>query len=194
VIYVAGTTGVSGVLNGQVTLYATGTTVILDNLRYSADPAIGVCKDILGLITGNDVVIADNALNTPQDVSGGGGPTLNLKATKDLYVHTVVMALNTSWRVENYSTGPNNANGCGTTVNGRGCLYLTGGIIQEARGAVGLSSGEGFSKRYSYDRCAVVNPPPYFPTTGRFNDNRYYELDPVGFNVTTLFHLITPAP
>jgi hypothetical protein len=80
------------------------------------------------------------------------------------------------------------------TPNGRGCLFLTGGIIQEARGAVGLSSVEGFSKRYSYDRCAVVNPPPYFPTTGRFNDNRYYELDPVGFNVTTLFHLITPAP
>jgi hypothetical protein len=28
----------------------------------------------------------------------------------------------------------------------------------------------------------VVNPPPYFPTTGRFQDNRYYELDPVRVN------------
>ena len=47
---------------------------------------------------------------------------------------------------------------------------------------MGQTNGYGYIKRYSYDRCAVVNPPPYFPTTGRFQDNRYYELDPVRVN------------
>jgi hypothetical protein len=44
-----------------------------------------------------------------------------------------------------------------------------------------------------------VNPPPYFPTTGRFQDNRYYELDPVRVNSTQsltsirgLYQSITP--
>jgi len=78
--------------------------------------------------------------------------------------------------------------------NGRGCLYLTGGIIQQQRGAVGLSDGTGFTKRYSYDKCALYNPPPYFPTTGRYTDNRYYEVDPSGFNITALYHSLTPGP
>ena len=73
-------------------------------------------------------------------------------------------------------------------------IYLSGGLIQQSRGAVGTSSGSGFAKRYSYDHCAVVNPPPYFPTTGRFQDNRYLELDPAGFNHTQYFKSITPDP
>jgi len=40
----------------------------------------------------------------------------------------------------------------------------------------------------------VVNPPPYFPTTGRFQDNRYIELDPAGFNHTAYFRSLTPDP
>jgi hypothetical protein len=40
----------------------------------------------------------------------------------------------------------------------------------------------------------VINPPPYFPTTGRFQDNRYIELDPAGFNDSTYFKSITPDP
>ena len=71
-------------------------------------------------------------------------------------------------------------------------------VIQDTRGAVGTSTSgaspnvTGFVKRYSYDRCAVMNPPPYFPTTGRFQDNRYYELDPVNLNLTQLFKSLSP--
>jgi len=104
------------------------------------------------------------------------------------------MALGTSFRVENYNSGPTNVNDCDISSNGRGCIYLSGGLIQQSRGAVGTSSGSGFAKRYSYDHCAVVNPPPYFPTTGRFQDNRYLELDPAGFNHTQYFKSITPDP
>jgi len=103
-----------------------------------------------------------------------------------------MMALNESFFVENWTGGPNNASDCGTTDWGRGCLYLTGGLIQERRGAVGTTGGTGYLKRYSYDRCVVQIPPPYFPTTGRFLDNRYTEIDPARFDVAQLFASLAP--
>ena len=146
--------------------------------------------------------MADNAINTPQQVSrttGCGHHTsttywwVDADDTPDFYLHGVLMALNTSFRVENYNGGPSNALSCQGSTDGRGCLYLTGGIIQQSRGPVGLSSGQGYVKRYSYDRCAAINPPPYFPTTGRFNDNRFMEVNPVGFDAATLFRSLTPG-
>lgn len=191
VIYVRGTTGVSGTLRGRVTIYATGNVALLDDLKYATDPALNLCADILGVISGNNVAIADNALQDPLRI---GSAYRNLDDTKDVFVQGVLMALNTAFSVENYDQGPSNANDCEGLNNGRGCLYLTGGIIQQQRGAVGLSSGQGFTKRYSYDRCALYNPPPYFPTTGRYTDNRYYEIDPNGFSVAALFRTLTPGP
>ncbi len=193
VMYVAGTVGVSGVLRGDVTLYSPNTIVILDDLRYANDPSRGVCVDILGLISGANTVVADNDLNSPQYVKTSSPQIVrSLDDTPDMYIHAVIMALGTSFGVQGYSTGPTNAIGCQGSTDGRGCLYLTGGLIQNTRGAVGTSTGTGYVKRYSYDRCAVVNPPPYFPTTGRFQDNRYYELDPVRFNVRQLYRSLTP--
>jgi hypothetical protein len=195
VIYVGGTVGISGVLRGSLTLYSPYDIVVLDDLRYVNDPAKGVCVDILGVLAGKDVVVADNALNSPQVIKGSGTSALyqSMDDNQSLTLQAVVMALNTSFRVEDYDEGSTNALTCDSSVDGRGCLYLTGGIIQKTRGAVGTSAGYGYTKRYSYDRCAVVNPPPYFPTTGRFQDNRYYELDPVKFNVTKLFQALTPG-
>ena len=193
VIYVPGNVGVSGVVNGQVTLYAKGTIVILDDLRYANDPVKSVCHDILGMISNYDVVIADNALNTPAQVVSGTNAAINLDDTKDIYIHSVIMSLGTSFRVENYGYGPTNVNDCDTVNNGRGCIYLSGGLIQQSRGAVGTSTGSGYSKRYTYDHCAIITPPPYFPTTGRFQDNRYLELDPAGFDPLKYFQSITPS-
>lgn len=193
VIYVSGTTGVSGTLRGRVTLYATGNVAILRDTKYVTDPSLNNCTaDMLGIISGNNILIADNAVQDPPSIPSIGRK--NLDDTKDVFLQGVMMALNTAFGAENYSTGANSTNGCESTVNGRGCLYLTGGIIQRQRGAVGLSSGEGFAKRYSYDKCALYNPPPYFPTTGRYTDNRYYEIDPNGFSVAALYHALTPGP
>jgi hypothetical protein len=191
VIYVAGTTGVSGTVRGRVTLYATGNVAILRDTKYVTDPSLNNCTaDMLGIISGNNISIADNALQAPLNISGVG--YRNMDDTKDVFVQGVMMALNTAFGVENFSAGPTNANDCDTTINGRGCLYLTGGIIQQQRGAVGQSNGTGFAKRYSYDKCALYNPPPYFPTTGRYTDNRYYEIDPAGFDVAALYRSLTP--
>ena len=195
VIHVTGTTAISGVLRGRITLYATSNVVLLDDMTYATDPAqtaraAGVCQDILGIIADREVPVADNAINTPVSNNGwriyDDAPGLNL--------HAIIMTLNTSFRVQNYDSGPTNALMCGTTPRGRGCLNLAGGLIMQARGAVGTSGGTGFLKRYSYDRCGLVKPPPYFPTTGRFLDNRYYEIDPVRFDVQSLYQSLTPAP
>lgn len=196
VIHVRGTAGVSGTLRGRVTVYSTANLVLLDDLRYASDPSVidparqmGLCNDVLGVLADSNVVVADNALNTPQNTAAG---MRSLGASSDLFVHGVVMALRTSFTVENFAGAPANAVKCQTNDAGRGCLHLTGGLIQERRGAVGTSGGTGFVKRYSYDRCAAVQPPPYFPTTGRFLDNRYLELDPVGFDPAKLFASLRP--
>jgi hypothetical protein len=189
VIHFSGTVGVSGTLRGRVTLYSTDNVIYLDDVRYATDPATGVCNDMLGVIAGDDIIVADNAINDPPNANG----YRNMDDTKDLYLHGVQMAIDESFTVENYDSGPTNANDCETVNVGRGCLYLLGGLIQERRGAVGLTNGSGYLKRYSYDRCAVQIPPPYFPTTGRFLDNRYSELDPGRFDVAQLFQSLSPT-
>lgn len=198
VIYAGGTVGVSGLLRGRITLYATGNVVVLDDLKYVTDPALNLCRDILGVISGNNIMVADNALNDPPMADSTDATTRrNVDDTKDLFLHAVMMALNTSFGAENFSSGALTTNGCGSEVVGRGCLFLTGGVIQEQRGPVGQNQSggaTGYVKQYSYDRCAQYNPPPYFPTTGRYTDNRYYELDPMGFNVATLFKTLTAGP
>jgi len=195
VIYVNGDVAISGKLRGRVTVAATGNIVVADNLTYVTDPSLGSCVDILGMFVGNDVVMADNTLNAPQQPSGPGGGIANnyntYKATKDEFVHGFVLALN-QFTAEHYTTGPTNAEGCQGQKDGRGCLYVTGGVIQQTRGPMGLSDGHGYVKRYAYDACGQTDPPPYFPTTGHYTRGHYFEVDPTNFDVAAYFKLLTP--
>ncbi|GAC1649662.1 MAG: hypothetical protein NVS4B3_07080 [Gemmatimonadaceae bacterium] len=194
VIYVVGTTAVSGKVRSKATLYAKGTIVVIDDIRYSVDPASAQCTDILGLIADNDVVIADNAMNSPYTATDASGAAFykSLDDTPDVWVDGFAMSLNTSWRAENYASGPPNIATCSGAPSGRGCLYLTGGLIQQRRGPVGTTAITGYTKRYTYDRCAQTTPPPYFPTTGQFKDNRFYEVDPANLDIRSLFRTSTP--
>ena len=200
VINVTGTTGISGKLVGRVTLHTTGTIVVLDDVTYGTNPATtGRCVDVLGLLSDKDVVVADNMLNNQTDVYPGAPTNYRIvDKSKDLTLHAVVMAINTSFRVQNFNQGLTGGNPCNGNDRGRGCLALLGGLIQEARGPVGTTNGAGggtgFVKQYTYDRCANLRPPPYFPTTGRFLDNRYMEVDPVTFEIGSLMAKLTPAP
>ncbi len=192
VIYVQGKVAVSGVVRGRVTVAATGGIIIADDITLATNPAAGTCADILGLFSGDDITVSDNTINAP--VRPTSSTTYyTFDDTKDEFMHAVVLALS-NFTVQNYSTGATTTEHCETVTWGRGCLYLTGGIIQETRGAVGTTSGTGNLKRYSYDACAFTDPPPYFPTTGHFARGRYFEVDPTGFSVAQYYALLTPAP
>ena len=195
VVFVEGNVAVSGELRGRVTLAATGEIVLADDVTYANDPGSGSCSDILGLFAGEDVVVADNTLNSP--IAGGPGSShRTYDDSSDEIFHGVVLTLD-QFTVEDYDEGATRDEPCGTTQWGRGCLYLTGGIIQRSRGPVGTDTygagGTGYLKRYSYDACAASDPPPYFPTTGHFNQGTYYEVDPTDFEVDELFDRLTPG-
>jgi type II secretory pathway pseudopilin PulG len=192
VIYVEGKVVVSGVVRGRVTLAATDEIIIGDDITYASDPGLGTCADILGLFSGDDVVVANNALNAPQ-TPGSGSNEFTYDDTKDEFIHAIVLALS-NFTVEDYANGSTKAERCESALWGRGCLYLTGGIIQETRGAVGTIwsvGGTGYVKRYSYDRCGATAPPPYFPTTGHFTRGQTYWVNPAGFSAGSYFAMLT---
>jgi hypothetical protein len=190
VIFVSGNVAISGTLRGHVTVAASGNIVIADDVIYATNPGLGTCADMLGLFAGNDVVIADNTLNSPQRATSGVSYR-TYDDTQDEFIQGLVLALDV-FTVERYTSGSTNAEPCGGKGAGRGCIFLTGGIIQKRRGAVGLTDGHGYIKRYAYDQCVLNDPPPYFPTTGHFARGRQFEVDPVGFNVTSYYSSLSP--
>jgi hypothetical protein len=192
VIFVDGKVVISGQLRGRITLAATDNIVIGDDVRYVTSPAVGTCDDILGLFAGTNVVIADNALNTPWQPPSAGWRTFDESSAEQ--IDAVVLALNI-FTAEDFASGPTSAEPCNGRSWGRGCLALTGGVIQRTRGAVGTTNGTtgtGYGKLYDYDQCAGTNPPPYFPTTGWYIANRYFDVDPTGFSIANLFASLTP--
>ena len=190
VIYVDGKVAVSGKLRGRVTLAATGNIIIADDIRYVTDPATATCNDILGLFSGNDIVVADNLLNDPIPWTPGQA-SVTWSTPKDEFINGFVLALGV-FTAQQYDQGSTHAEDCAPANDGRGCLYLTGGVIQRQRGAVGMTTGQGYIKRYSYDACGLTDPPPYFPTTGHFNRGHYFEVDPTNFNIASYWSLLIP--
>lgn len=192
VIHVTGKVVLSGQIRGRVTVAATDDIIFGDDLTYVTDPGAGTCVDMAGYFAGDDVIVAYNDLNAPQWVAGSGPDDYyTLDDTSDEFFHGTVLALS-NFTVQSYNYGSTNDEACEGNSWGRGCLYLTGGIIQSSRGAVGTGGGTGYVKRYSYDQCGATSPPPYFPTTGVFAKGQYYQVDPSGFNISNYFDLITP--
>jgi len=193
VVYVDGRVAVSGRLRGRVTLAASSNIIIADDLRYVTNAGAANCADILGLFSGGDIIVADNLVNDPAPgvATLPAPPLRSWDETPDAWLDGFVLALG-SFKAENYNKGSRNAGVCGAASSGRSCLFVTGGVIQSSRGAVGLTSGEGYVKRYQYDQCGANNPPPYFPTTGHFARGHYYEVDPTGFDVNSYWSLLVP--
>lgn len=191
VIYVEGKVAVSGKVRGRVTLAASGDIVIADDITYATDPAAATCVDILGLFSGDDIVVADNLINDPIPwASGQPAVTWDTDGANES-INAFVLALDI-FTAQQYDQGSTNAEPCTPATNGRGCLFVTGGIIQRQRGAVGLTSGQGYIKRYSYDACGLTDPPPYFPTTGHFIRGHYFEVEPTNFNIASYWSLLIP--
>jgi Tfp pilus assembly protein PilX len=186
VVYVNGSVGVSGLARGQVTVATTGNIMLSDDITYVTAPGSSVdcTADILGLLTPQYFMLEDNNVNSPFRVNNTY--RTGYDDTADEFLHAAVLTLN-SIQTENVSGGSTNSETCVGSPVGRGCFNMVGAAIQGINGSRMSSSGTGWNPQWSYDRCDGLRPPPYFPTTGRYYKNRYYEIDPVGFSVTAWF-------
>lgn len=133
-----------------------GKNIVIPNpIKYASTPdpslplshATNLTPGTLGLIARN--VTVDTGAPTNMEIDAiilAGGETV----------------ANGSFGVEDYNT-----------KSPTGTLKLIGGVIQKARGAVGtISNGSiqtGYAKDYYYDPRLADYPPPYFPTTGKYD-------------------------
>lgn len=197
VIYVNGSVGVSGVVRAQVTVATTGNILLADDLTYVTTPGSvpdcevsgGVYSDILGLLTAESFAIEDNNVNSPFRAGASspfGGYLNQFDDSGDETVHAASLTL-TSVLAENLSSGPTDRETCAASPVGRGCFNMVGAAIQGTNAGRMSGAGYGWNPQWTYDRCNMIKPPPYFPTTGRYFKNRYYEIDPVGFDVAAWF-------
>jgi len=199
VIHVHGPIALSGVLRGQVTIYAAttggngGNVVYIDDLVYAQDPAAVLCANLLGVIADNDEMIADNAINSPLRAGAGmvyrwtDGNDNGMATSNDFVFHGVMMSRTGTIGVENYGSHAESKKKCNGAATGRGCIVQAGGVIEQKITATYSGGGTGYGENRSVDRCMMQQSPPYFPTTGRYADNRFYELDPVRFNPVAAF-------
>jgi hypothetical protein len=196
VIFVNGSVAVSGIVRGQATVAATGNILMADDLIYVTAPgSIPDClqsgvvySDILGLLATQFFVIEDNSVNAPFQ-NGTAAYVKGYDETPDETVHGAVLTLN-SVMSEALGTGSDNSEVCAGNAVGRGCFNMVGAAIQgknAARMQTSPGGATGWNPQWTYDRCDGVRPPPYFPTTGRYYKNRYYEIDPVRFSVAAWF-------
>ncbi len=147
VVYVqGGDVTLQGTLKGQLTIATDQTVKVANSITYSDSPLTNPdSTDLLGIVAGKNVTISSSA---PTNV--------NIDAS--------IMALSSSFGVENYNVAP-----------AKGTLTVNGGIIQKNRGPVGTfnaSTGlkaSGYTKSYHYDTRLKSMIPPYFPTTGNYS-------------------------
>ena len=202
IVYVNGSAYVSGLLRSRVTLYSSAYLTFLDDLVYVVPPNTpGVVCDadgsnILGMIAVNDIMIEDNALQRPQRILNSSPPAAYdtnqvrfMSGTgPNFRLNGVLMSLTGTVGVNNWQGGPSvTAGNCMGQATSGGCIAQIGGVIEQSISATWTGNATGFAENREVDQCMLVTSPPYFPTTGRFLLNRYYESDPSRFNPVSLF-------
>ncbi len=186
VIHVHGPVLLSGVLRGRVTIYASWVGFV-DDLVYTQDPSAVLCANLLGVIADNDALILDNGINSPQTPNGIYRWTDD---NQDWFFHGVIMSRTGTVGVENWNAHPESMKFCNGKITGRGCILQAGGVIEDVISVTFNGTGSGFAENRSVDQCMLTDSPPYFPTTGRYLDNRYYEIDPARFDPANLFRTL----
>ncbi len=200
VIYVTGNVAISGRLRGRVSVVTTGSINLADDFLYWTTPQTNCTEtgDIFGAIAAVDVIIEDNSLQTPfktNNVYQGGYDD----TPADENYHLFMIMLGNFYGDKPGSPGYNGPASPaipGTTPDvcggaAAGCIRVTGGmglgfVQYSTYSGLASSNSSGWAEAHTYDVCGASNPPPYFPTTGRYLKSRYYELDPVWLNQTTV--------
>ena len=153
-----------------MTIGSENNIVIDGNICYADNVSGGTCTalpaapstDVLGLV-------ADNYVEINHPVDGGGNNVSNCSSTlgagavtcdlNNPYIDAVILALNHSFLVNNYSSG-----------SALGTLNMYGTIDQDWRGPVGTFNGSGiatgYAKNYQYDPRLVYLSPPYYLSPG----------------------------
>ncbi|MCF8241342.1 MAG: DUF4900 domain-containing protein [Melioribacteraceae bacterium] len=150
---------VSGTVNGKYTFgigqssgVGNGNVYIQDDLVYRTDPIDDPdCEDMLGIVTGNNVIIED----TPANHS-------------DCNIHATMINTKGGMSVENLNSFP-----------AAGDLYIAGGVIGYQTGSVSIYSGttleHGYKLKLKYDERFLLENPPAFPATANFEIVSWWE-------------------
>jgi hypothetical protein len=180
IYFSAGPIFTNGTLRGYATLYVLGDVNLIDDLVYDQDPGASLCRNFLGIIARDDIMITDNAMNRPKWINNGAAYLLG---TPHYTLHGITLSLTGTVGVENYAgsiqTSPSiTCGGAGNNTSG-GCINQTGGVIEQVISATFAGNGTGLRENRTVDPCQKTNrKPPFFPETGRFLDNKFYEIDP----------------
>lgn len=189
----------SDTLRGNVTFYQSDSTkdvVFIDDLRYDMDPTntAALCRNFFGVISARHVLLADNGLNRPRPDGNG---TVRWFGFPDFILHAVTMSLTGTVGIEdgyNYpttipsgpATSPVTVCGAVGNVTSGGCINQTGGVIEQYISPTYTGANDGLRENRTVDPCQLTNRrPPFFPQTGRYLDNKYYEIDPVNVDSWT---------
>jgi hypothetical protein len=141
--YYRPTVRVEGTVNGQVTVASRGYIYVEDDLVCADDPQTNpYSDDMIGLVAERDISVRNN------------------QYLQDRTIQASIMTLNpTSGNTRNFYVYPYDQTEYGT-------LHVYGGIIQQARGAVGTfgyHGRTGYLKDYEWDSRLSTISPPNFP-------------------------------
>lgn len=68
---------------------------------------------------------------------------------------------------------------CNAFTQSGGCINQIGGVIEQYISDTYNDASTGYRENRTVDPCQKTNQrPPFFPATGRYLDNKYYEIDP----------------
>jgi hypothetical protein len=194
VVYVNGDIYLSGQVRGRVTVYANSDVKFVDDVTYTSPPGTlsNICTNLLGILTGDHAALSDNAIQRPKYINNTAGGTARfLDDNQDFFLHAVTMSgvsnSTGGFYTELYNQGSNAGRTCtslaGFTANtSGGCINQAGGVIQKKIYATFSSGGwTGFAENRVKDPCLDFDSPPFFPLTGRYKDNEFFEIDPQQF-------------
>lgn len=193
VIYVNGDIYMSGQVRGRATVYANNNVKFIDDITYTSPPGAlsNICVNLLGILTGDHAALSDNAINRPKYISSTTAGTARfLDDNQDFFLHGVAMSgvtnVNGGFYTEQYGVGSNAGRLC-TSMAGfnaqtsGGCINQAGGVIQRKIYATFAGGYTGFAENRVKDPCLDFDSPPFFPLTGRYKDNEFFEIDPQQF-------------
>ncbi|NIA29183.1 MAG: DUF4900 domain-containing protein [Actinobacteria bacterium] len=135
---------VKGTVNGRVTVATRGSIKVIDDLVYADNPQTNPnSDDMIGLAAARNIIVTNN------------------QHDQDRTIQATVMTMNPSTSYnKNFWVYHYNTDRYGT-------LHLYGGLIQQSRGAVGLTgssySRKGYLKDYRWDSRLRNMVPPSFP-------------------------------